>query len=204
MNNKTENKLTDQQLVKEVLRGNTYAFGTLIKNTEGLVAHIVYKMIFHPEDRKDIAQDVYLKAYKNLPNFKFEAKLSTWIGQITYNTCLNFLEKKKIVLLQDPIHNDEMGEESLEMINTKPLSISDNDTEILIFKEQLSEILQAEIEKLSPIYKTLITLFHQAELSYEEIAQITMLPEGTIKNYLFRARKTLKDNLLLKYKKEEL
>ena len=57
---------------------------------------------------------------------------------------------------------------------------------------------------LSPIYKTLIMLYHNEELSYEEISQITELPEGTVKNYLFRARKALKERLLVKYKKEEL
>ena len=49
------------------------------------------------EDRKDIAQDVYLKAFKNLVGFKFQSKLSTWIAQIAYNTCINFLEKKKLM-----------------------------------------------------------------------------------------------------------
>jgi RNA polymerase sigma-70 factor (ECF subfamily) len=78
------------------------------------------------------------------------------------------------------------------------------DSDTFIFQKDLSEILQAEIEKLDPIYKTLITLFHNEELSYDEIAQITDLPEGTIKSYLFRARKALKKSLLMNYKKEEL
>ena len=66
------------------------------------------------------------------------------------------------------------------------------------------EILKSEIERLSPVYQTLITLYHNEELSYEEIAGITQLPEGTVKNYLFRARKSLKDSLLSKYTKNEL
>jgi RNA polymerase sigma factor (sigma-70 family) len=61
-----------------------------------------------------------------------------------------------------------------------------------------------EIDKLSPIHKTLITLYHNEEMSYEEIAQVTQLPEGTLKSYLFRARKALKNSLLQHYKKEEL
>ncbi|MBK5273133.1 MAG: RNA polymerase sigma factor, partial [Bacteroidia bacterium] len=74
----------------------------------------------------------------------------------------------------------------------------------LIRQKELSAILKTEIEKLSPVYKTLITLYHNEELSYEEIEQITSLPAGTIKSYLFRARKTLKNNLLLNYKKTDL
>ncbi|MES1222193.1 MAG: sigma factor-like helix-turn-helix DNA-binding protein, partial [Bacteroidota bacterium] len=59
-------------------------------------------------------------------------------------------------------------------------------------------------ENLSPIYKTLITLYHNEEMSYEEIRIITGLPEGTVKSYLFRARKALKESILNKYKMEEL
>jgi len=64
--------------------------------------------------------------------------------------------------------------------------------------------MQSEIEKLSPVYKTMITLYHHEDLSYEEIAQITELPAGTVKSYLFRARKSLKESILAKYKKDEL
>ena len=193
---------TDQYLVDRVLRGDTKAFEIIIRNTKGLVAQIVFKMIHNPEDRKDLAQDVFLKAFRNLPGFKFQSKLSTWVGQITYNTCLNYLEKKKLILIKDD--ENDTHEKTLEMINKTINRDLINVTESLIFKKELSEILKFEIEMLSPLYKTLITLYHNEELSYEEIAQITELPEGTVKNYLFRARKVLKERLLLKYKKEEL
>ncbi|MBK5271829.1 MAG: hypothetical protein JJE22_12530 [Bacteroidia bacterium] len=75
MNNKSGNNLADQQLVKKVLGGDTQAFGVIIKNTERLVAQIVFKMISNAEERKDIAQDIYLKAYSKLPGFKFQSKL---------------------------------------------------------------------------------------------------------------------------------
>ncbi|HEY4965525.1 MAG TPA: sigma factor-like helix-turn-helix DNA-binding protein, partial [Puia sp.] len=65
-------------------------------------------------------------------------------------------------------------------------------------------ILRKEIDKLPLIYQTLITLFHHESMSYEELAQVTGLPEGTVKSHLFRARKMLKENLLSKYKKEAL
>jgi RNA polymerase sigma factor (sigma-70 family) len=193
---------TDKYLVDKVLRGDTKAFEIIIKNTRGLVAQIVFKMIYNPEDRKDLAQDVFLKAFKDLSGFRFQSKLSTWIGQIAYNTCLNYLEKKKLVLIKDDKNNTY--EETLETINKTTARDLKNVAESLIFKKELSEILKFEIEMLSPIYKTLITLYHNEELTYEEIAQITELPEGTVKNYLFRARKALKERLLLKHKKEEL
>ena len=192
MSNKTGNNQSDRHLVEKVLGGDTDAFGMIIRNTEGLVAQIVFKMISNAEDRKDLAQEVYLKAFQGLPRFKFNAKLSTWIAQITYNSCSSYLVKKKLVLPGYGPGGEEWDEEP------------GYDTEMLVVQKELSSILSAAIEELSPVFKTLITLYHNEELSYEEIGQITGLPQGTIKSYLFRARKALKDRLLLKYKKEGL
>jgi RNA polymerase sigma factor (sigma-70 family) len=183
------NRSGDKHLVDRVLRGDAQAFGAIIKNTEAMVAQIVYKMIPNQEDRKDLAQDVYLKAFHKLDSFKFQSKLSTWIAQIAYNACLSWLEKKKLVFPGD-LH-DEHG--THEEASGKQL-----------IQNELSSILRTEVDNLPPVYRTLITLFHHENLSYEEMGQITGLPEGTLKSYLFRARKQLKENLLSKYKKEAL
>jgi RNA polymerase sigma-70 factor (ECF subfamily) len=193
--NKTDT-LPERELVENVLSGDTNVFAAIIKNTEVLVAQIVFKMVENREDRKDLAQDIYLKAYKNLPGFRFGSKLSTWIAQIAYNTCLDHVRKKKLVL-QDNFDDDDKEEQQGNIVLSQEPNAG-------IFKKELSAILKAEIEKLPPIHKTLITLYHNEEMSYEEIAQVTQLPEGTLKSYLFRARKALKNNLLQHYKKEEL
>lgn len=202
MNNSTADKISDQQLVSKVLSGDTNAFAVIIKNTEGLVAQLVFKMIPNNEDRKDIAQDIYLKVFHQLQHFRFQSKLSTWIGQIAYHTCLNYLEKKKLVFPRAAKKGDE--EDPLELMSNLSVDWTNCETEKMIFQKELSGILKQEIDRLSPLYKVLITLYHNAELNYAEIGQITQLPEGTVKNYLFRARKTLRNNLLLTYKKEAL
>jgi len=196
--------LTDSQMVDRVLSGDTNAFGSIIKNTERMVAQIVFKMIPNPEDRKDMAQDIYLKAFKKLRSFKFESKLSTWIAQIGYNTCLDYLRKKKMILTGNIYEENEGGYAMPDMVNNKFSGTSEMETDNFMLQKDLSVILKTEIDKLSPDYKMMITLYHNEELSYEEIGQITGMPSGTVKSYLFRARKTLKDSLLLNYKKEDL
>jgi RNA polymerase sigma factor (sigma-70 family) len=198
---KNENK-EDQLLVEKVLRGDTGSFAVIIKKTERLVAQIIFKMISLPEDRKDLAQEVFLKVYKNLSGFHFQSRLTTWIAQITYNACINHLRKKKLVLVDDA-KTMESENEGIEILQNK-LHAERNDSEALLFNKELAQILQAEIEKLPPLYRTLITLFHNEELSYIEIGEITGLSEGTLKSYLFRARKKLRENILLHYKKEAL
>ena len=196
--------VTDQQLVAQVLNGKTAAFGQIVQRTQGLVTQLIFKMIPYPADRPDVAQDVYLKVFRNLAGFKFKAKLSTWVGQITYNTCLHYLEKKQLVLVDpsEPAPDDppEEGRRAPPPLVATP----DYDPEAALFGQDLADILGTAIEQLPPLYRTLISLYHQQELSYEEIAQITSLPDGTVKNYLFRARKLLKQQLLASYQRDDL
>ena len=204
MSNLPPSPVTDQQLVAQVLRGNTAAFGQLVQRTQGLVTQIVFKMIRHPADRPDVAQDVYMKVFKNLAGFKQQAKFSTWVGQITYNTCLHYLEKKQLVLV-DPAET-ELDARSEEGRRAPPPLVAGTgyDPETDLFDQNLASILSTAIEQLPPLYRTLISLYHQQELSYEEIVQITSLPDGTVKNYLFRARKQLKQYLLATYQRDDL
>lgn len=178
---------SDKILVEKVLGGNTHAFGIIVKNTERLVAQIVRKMISGEEDQKDVVQDIYIKTYQKISSFRFQSKLSTWIGSIAYHTAIDHLEKKKI-----PLFGDGTVQEN------KFLQTESSEKEI--FTKEIGQILNSEINKLLPLYKTLISLYHIEELSYKEIAEITGLPEGTIKSYLYRARRILKENIEKNYK----
>ncbi|HEX6846039.1 MAG TPA: sigma-70 family RNA polymerase sigma factor [Chitinophagaceae bacterium] len=204
MNSSTGQNTTDRQLVDRVLAGERHAFGMIIKNTGNLVAKIIFDMILNDDDRKDIAQDVYLKVYQKLPGFKFQSKLSTWIGQICYNTCVDHLRKKKLVLVGNFFQTEtESSNDLLDTMNTAQGNF-DEPVDTFVIGKDITGIVKMKIEKLPPVYKTLIGLFHNEELSYDEIGEITGLPAGTVKSYLFRARKQLKNELLLHYKKEDI
>ena len=181
------NHFSDKVLVSNILNGNVQGFAMVVKNTEKLVTQIVRKMTSNEDDQKDLVQEVYLKAYQNLSSFQFKSKLSTWIANIAYNTTVNYLQKKKI-----PVIEIETYTENKFIVTENP--------ELKTIKTETLEILTKEIDKLPPLYKTLITLYHLEELSNKEIAEITNLPEGTIKSYLSRARKILKDAIQQHYK----
>lgn len=204
MDNNTGQNTTDQNLVERVLNGDNAAFGIIIKKTENLVAKIVFDTIPNEGDRKDIAQDIYLKAFQKLSTFKFQSKLSTWIGQISYNTCIDHLRKKKLLIPSGiSVANEEVENDILDAMNSSN-GFKGTEADRVVLEKDIAEIMNIEIEKLSPVYRTLVTLYHHEELSYEEIGQITGLPPGTVKSYLFRARRELKNNLLLNFTKEEL
>ncbi len=181
------NHFSDKDIVTKILNGNIQEFAVVVKNTERLVTQIVRKMTTNEDTQKDLVQDIYLKVYQNLSSFQFKSKLSTWIANIAYNTTINFLQKKKIIITEI-----EKTMETNFVMNENP--------ELETIRMETIEILTKEIDKLPPLYKTLITLYHLEELSNKEISEITNLPEGTIKSYLYRARKILKDNIHQQYK----
>lgn len=194
MDQKKNHRPTDRTLIERVLSGNTRAFGIIIKNTEGLVAQIVYKMISDREERRDIAQDIYLKVFQKLDSFRFQAKLSTWIARIAYNTCINHLEKHKTSASGN--HYEILIDSDDQHEYPDQVDIEEN-----LIGAEFTNLLQSEIEKLPALYRLLITLYHHEELSYAEIAQIVELPEGTVKSYLFRARKILREQMQRIYNK---
>jgi RNA polymerase sigma-70 factor (ECF subfamily) len=184
------NRLAEKQLVERILQGDNQAFDLIIKGTERLVGQIVGRMICHAEDRRDIIQDIYLKTFKHLSGFRHASKLSTWIGNIAYNTCVNFLERRRLRVVNHEFFVDEPAD--------------GGDVETLIEGKQAAGIIAEKMDELPPLYKTLLVLFHQEGMSYVDIGQVTSLPEGTLKSYLFRARKQLKESILAAYKKSEL
>lgn len=192
--------LSDEEMVKKTMEGDRHAAALLISGTEKLVAHIVFKMINSQSDRKDLMQDIYLKTFRYLPKFRFQCKLSTWVAEISYTTCFDYLKKYRPELVDIPADDDI----SCEDIPGQTISKHTLDASQQLSVKERSEILEKLSFSLPPVYRTLITLFHKEEFSIEEIMKVTGLPAGTVKSYLFRARKMLKERLLDHYSKEDL
>ena len=190
-----ETREDSKQLIARILAGNTGEFQTIIEQYQKLVAHVVFKMVTGEADREDICQDVFIKVYQKMGTFKGESKLSTWIATIAYNTSLNHLEKKRVPLLDDMMP-EENSIERLAAETCQP----DESTET----RNLSRILVEEIDKLPVQYGLILALYHLEDMSYKEISNITKLPDGTVKSHLFRARKLLKNRLLVNYTQEDL
>jgi len=190
-----EEILDDRQIISEILSGDRDAFRAVIEEYQRLVAHIAFRMLPSSADREDVCQDVFLKVYQNLSTFKFKSKFSTWIARIAFNTCLNYLEKKRVELYDD-ISPDELTLDDIPSDTLTPSKIVEGD--------DLRAIIGAEISRLPARYRVILTLFHLNGMSYNEIGEILDIPGGTVKSHLFRARKYLKESLTGKYQEEEL
>jgi len=196
----------ERPLVEKILNGDLQAFQQFIEKYQRLVTHMVFRMILNESDREEICQDVFLKIYQNLAKFQFQSKLSTWISKITYNTCINYLQKKKALLYDDLTIRE--NESDSAVFDSRPSNLDSLKGEFPLpdesaISQEVSEMLYVELNSLPAQYRTIITLYHLENLSYDEIGEITGMPMGTVKNYLFRARKLLKDKLLEKYAEQE-
>lgn len=169
------------------------AFTLLIKQHERLVAHMIARVVKHDEEREELCQDVFMKVYDNLGEFAFNSKLSTWIATIAYRHAINHLRKRK--MLTTDIPEDESFSAYFVEAESTDEKFMDADTNDYVLKL---------VDQLPPQYKTVLLLYHVEHMSYPEIGEVTGMPEGTVKNYLFRARTMLKEKVKTQLAKEEL
>jgi RNA polymerase sigma-70 factor (ECF subfamily) len=174
----------DKALVSQVLNGDMEAFSRLIKQHERLVTHMIGRLVKGNEDREELCQDVFLKVHDKLRHFSFQSQLSTWIATIAYRHAINHLRKKRIVLSDIP-GDENFGERF----------ISDDNPESQVAEQDMESKIMSYVDQLPAQYRTVLTLYHLDGMSYSEIGTVTGMPEGTVKNYLFRARNLLKEKV---------
>ena len=183
----------DQALVSRVVGGDMQAFRLLIKQHERLVLHMVGRLVDNAEDREELCQDVFLKIHEKLRDFSFQSRLSTWIATIAYRLAINHLRKRKISVSDIP------DEESFTIH-----FIAEDNPEEKLADDNMNELVMKFIGLLPVQYKVVLTLYHLEGMSYPEIGEATGMPEGTVKNYLFRARALVKEKVLNYLGKEEI
>lgn len=181
----------DAAIISSIINGDMRAFKVLVDQHKKLVVHMVGRVLDDPQDREDVCQEVFLKVYKNLGKFNFQSKLSTWIATIAYRTAINHLKKDKHYFFQQA--------KDSEIHEVPDLSVDPG-----LDKRDIDHYIHEQIQKLPLPYKTVLTLYHLEEMNYAEIIEVTGMPEGTVKSYLYRARKLLKDKLQALVIREEL
>ena len=171
----------DRQLVADVLGNMPGAFERLVRDHQRLCWHIIQRMVRHPEDTRELCQEAFLLVHRKLHQYRFDAPLKSWIGQVAYSVACRQLERKRI-----PLSDTGDGE-----TDAVALVADDIDVEAAVADHEIASALHAAIEALPPLQRTLLTLYHLDEVPIAEISRITGLAEGTIKSHLFRSRKRL-------------
>ena len=184
-------EINDQDLILKIIEGDIQLYSDLVNRYKDLVYTLVIQMLKNNEEAEEVAQDSFLKAFKNLSKFKGDSKFSTWLYKITYNTCLDRLKK-----IKQNISTTELSNKAIFKLN---------DVDSVIEKMELQErnaVISNCLQMLPGEDSFLITLFYYEDLSLEEISKILSISISNAKVKLFRCRKKLADILREKLEPE--
>lgn len=181
-----QSRIEDKQLIADAVAGKQDAFKRLMRKYHNAIYHLIVRMVGRNEDVEDLTQEAFIKAFNSISSFNNEFAFSTWLYKIATNNCIDYLRKRKLKTFSiDRPLSSEDGEQRFEI----PDETHTPDSEIL--QDQQTSTIQAAIDSLPEKYRVVIVMRHQAEKSYEEIADELCLPLGTVKAHIFRAREML-------------
>lgn len=175
----------DNDIISQVLAGNNAAYALLVERYQSFVFTITLRYVKSREDAEEVAQDIFVKAYRSLADFKGQSKFSTWLYTITTTSSISFLRKKKLDM------------QSLD--NEKVFAVADNFDSGLSANqvEQKSKLnmVNEAIKLLGPDDAQVIMLFYKGEQTLEEIAAAMGKEPNAVKVQLHRARARLKEKM---------
>jgi len=176
---------SDNEIISQVLNGNQQAYAVLVDRYQSYVFTLALRMVKGREDAEEIAQDVFIKAYKYLKDFRGASKFSTWIYTIVNNTAITFLRKKKL-----DVHSLD-NEKVFETADSHDSGMRADTIE----QKSRQQMVNQAIALLNPDDAAIITLFYKNEQSLDEIAAILKIENNAAKVRLHRARTRLKEKM---------
>lgn len=168
----------DAALVRRSVAGDTEAFGLLVTRYQNQMYTVALRMLGNPEDARDVTQDAFIKAYRQLATFDTSCRFFSWMYRIVINECFNLIRSRRP---QEPLN--------------VAISGVGNPFEATLAAERHAHI-EAALQRLTPEYRAVVVLRHFAGQSYGEIAATLSIPEKTVKSRLYTARQLLGEMLL--------
>jgi len=183
--------VADGELVVRAVAGREQGFEELVRRYQRPIVAYVYRMVGDYDAALDLTQDVFIRVYGSLARYRPEFKFSTWIYRIAHNAAIDHLRRQGASRTEELEHSsDETGTFERPLADARPTP--EQESERAERRAEIEEVVQA----LAPAYRELIILRHAHDMSYDEIAEVTGLPLGTVKNRIFRAREAMRTRLV--------
>ena len=170
-------------LISRARGGDREAFGELVEQYRDNVYRLAYRMCGNAYDADEAAQEAFVAAWRALPNFRGDAKFSTWLYRLTTNAAIDVMRREK--------RHQTVGDG--EMVDLADDADSPQET---VERTEQQEAVQKALATLSEEYREVLLLRYMEELDYAEIAEVLQLPSGTVKSRINRAKAALKTALL--------
>lgn len=177
----------EQEWIQAARAGDHIAITQLVEEYQRAVHAVCYRMLGNAQDAEDAAQEAFVKAFNNLDSFDLERPFRPWLLRVTSNLCIDRLRRRKPTLSLDGMGEDGAWEwKAGSAINP----------ERHLVEQQRQDRVRALLETLSPTDRSVVTLFYWEDLSYVEISEVTGLTVSAIKSRLYRARRSMADQLV--------
>ncbi|MBA4123727.1 MAG: sigma-70 family RNA polymerase sigma factor [Acidobacteria bacterium] len=178
--------LTDGELIEKAIGGREDEFEELVRRYQRPITGYVYRMLNNYDASLDVTQEVFIKVYNSLEKYSSEYKFSTWLYRIAHNATIDYMRRNSVYQQSLEAENAD-GSYQLQIESPRPSPEQEREQ-----SEWRTEI-ELIVKCLPTVYRELILLRHTQDLSYDEIAEVTNLPLGTVKNRLFRAREMMRE-----------
>ncbi len=179
----------DAELMLRVREGDTHSFGLLLERHRVPVIHFLYRMVQNQGVAEELAQEVFLRAYRSRANYEPTAKFTTWLFRIASHLALNWIRDKR----------HERGQESLdaEVKDGMPRQVHDRgmSTEQSLVRQSKFEEIRRAIESLPEKQRAAVLMHKYDEMEYSQIATVLECSESAVKSLLFRAYESLRARL---------
>src|SRR5688500_14585138 len=169
--------LTEREIIEKAIAGDTHAFRLIVEKNQAFAVSVSYRFMGNTDDAKDIAQEAFLRLWKNLPKYRFDIKLTTWLYKIIINLCLDHL-KSKYRKQSGYTENVDRHEEVAAQCSA--------DQDLLNEEIKMNVIKMANA--LTPKQRAVFILRDLEDLPIEEVSEILSMSAGNIKSNLYYAR----------------
>ena len=176
--------ISDAECVRQLQRGETDAFETLIRRHQKTIFNLVYRMLGDYDEAAEISQEAFLSAYRAIGSFRGDANFSTWLYRIALNHATT--RRKSLNTRQ---------QRSVAMENAEPASDPHPGPAETMEKKEIRQRVQQALNRLDPEDATIIVLRDLQDVPYDEVARTLEIPIGTVKSRLHRARQALRSEL---------
>ncbi|MFQ5745890.1 MAG: sigma-70 family RNA polymerase sigma factor [Gemmatimonadota bacterium] len=185
---------TDQDLVRLCLRGDERAARELVSRFERPVFSIIFRIVRDRELAEDLSQETFVRTFNHLHRYDDSYRFSSWLFKIAYNLTVDHLRRKRLDTVSMHGAPDAVSAESREATSFEVPATTER-PDARVESVELAGEMEAAIARLRPEYRTAVLLRHVEGRAYEEIAEIMDIPLGTVKTYIFRARRELRASL---------
>lgn len=180
----------DRQIIQEIRNGQPRRFAVLVDRHKERALTLAVRIIGNKEEAEELVQDSFVRAFRSLNDFRGDSRFGTWLYRIVYNLCMTKVTRRR----EEENYIAEGADDDLLADVASPEEETDSLRRLQ--EEELHRLIGHAIERLPEKQRTVVTLFYVQEMSYEEIAQVTGQPMGSVKTHLFRGREALRQNVL--------